>query len=25
LGGMRWTRTVHETNAPKADGEVVWA
>src|ERR1700722_11112843 len=23
--GMRWTRAVRETNAPNADGEVVWS
>ena len=22
--GMRWTRAARETNAPNADGEVVW-
>jgi hypothetical protein len=23
--GMRWTRKVHETNAPDADDEAVWS
>ena len=23
--GMRWTRAARETNAPTADGEVVWS
>jgi hypothetical protein len=23
--GMRWTLLVRETNAPNADGEVVWS
>ena len=23
--GMRWTRVAHKTNAPLADGEIVWS